>query len=250
MRPGAGSRCCWSSRTTSPAPPRSASTKLIHGGLRYLEHYEFRLVREALIEREVLLRIAPHIIWPLRFVLPHEPSMRPAWMIRLGLFLYDHLGGRERLPGSRGARSAPRRRRRAAEAGIPARLRLFRLLGRRCAPGRAQRHRRGRARRRDPARARAASARGAQAAAGRRRCRTAAARAGRSCARGARQRRRPLGRGRSPMRCSAARSASRAPGQGQPHRRAEALRRAITPTSCRTTTAASSSPSPTSGASP
>jgi glycerol-3-phosphate dehydrogenase len=78
----------------------SASSKLIHGGLRYLEHYEFRLVREALIEREVLLRLAPHIIWPLRFVLPHSPEQRPAWMIRLGLFLYDHLGGRERLPGS------------------------------------------------------------------------------------------------------------------------------------------------------
>jgi glycerol-3-phosphate dehydrogenase len=78
----------------------SASSKLIHGGLRYLEHYEFRLVREALIEREVLLRLAPHIIWPLPFVLPHSPEQRPAWMIRLGLFLYDHLGGRERLPGS------------------------------------------------------------------------------------------------------------------------------------------------------
>jgi glycerol-3-phosphate dehydrogenase len=78
----------------------SASSKLIHGGLRYLEHYEFRLVREALLEREVLLRLAPHIIWPLRFVLPHSPEQRPAWMIRLGLFLYDHLGGRERLPGS------------------------------------------------------------------------------------------------------------------------------------------------------
>jgi glycerol-3-phosphate dehydrogenase len=79
----------------------SASSKLIHGGLRYLEHYEFRLVREALIEREVLLRAAPHIIWPLRFVLPYEPRMRPAWLIRLGLFLYDRLGGRERLSGSR-----------------------------------------------------------------------------------------------------------------------------------------------------
>src|SRR5262249_38250812 len=80
----------------------SASTKLIHGGLRYLEYYEFRLVREALIEREVLLRNAPHIIRPLTFVLPHEHALRPAWMIRIGLFLYDHLGGRERLPGSRG----------------------------------------------------------------------------------------------------------------------------------------------------
>jgi len=80
----------------------SASTKLIHGGLRYLEYYEFRLVREALIEREVLLRNAPHIISPLTFVLPHENALRPAWMIRIGLFLYDHLGGRERLPPSRG----------------------------------------------------------------------------------------------------------------------------------------------------
>ncbi|GAB4363142.1 MAG: glycerol-3-phosphate dehydrogenase [Kiloniellaceae bacterium] len=80
----------------------SASTKLIHGGLRYLEYYEFRLVREALIEREVLLRAAPHIIWPLRFVLPHNKGLRPAWMIRLGLFLYDHLGGRKLLPGSQG----------------------------------------------------------------------------------------------------------------------------------------------------
>ena len=79
----------------------SASTKLIHGGLRYLEYYEFRLVREALSEREVLLESAPHIIWPLRFVLPHEKTLRPAWMIRIGLFLYDHLGGRKRLPPSR-----------------------------------------------------------------------------------------------------------------------------------------------------
>jgi glycerol-3-phosphate dehydrogenase len=78
----------------------SASTKLIHGGLRYLEYYEFRLVRESLIERERLLAIAPHIIWPLRFVLPMPPSGRPGWMIRAGLFLYDHIGGRKRLPGS------------------------------------------------------------------------------------------------------------------------------------------------------
>jgi glycerol-3-phosphate dehydrogenase len=79
----------------------SASTKLIHGGLRYLEHYEFRLVREALIEREVLLQSAPHIIWPLRFVLPHHDGLRPRWMIRLGLFMYDHLGGRKILPPTR-----------------------------------------------------------------------------------------------------------------------------------------------------
>ncbi|CAN7360970.1 glycerol-3-phosphate dehydrogenase [Variovorax paradoxus] len=79
----------------------SSSTKLIHGGLRYLEYYEFSLVRKALQEREVLLKSAPHIMWPLRFVMPHDPSMRPAWMIRIGLFLYDHLAKREVLPGSR-----------------------------------------------------------------------------------------------------------------------------------------------------
>lgn len=78
----------------------SASTKLIHGGLRYLEQYEFRFVREALKEREVLLRMAPHIISPMRFVLPHHRGLRPAFLIRLGLFLYDHLGGREKLPAS------------------------------------------------------------------------------------------------------------------------------------------------------
>lgn len=80
----------------------SASTKLVHGGLRYLEYYEFRLVQKALAEREVLLGIAPHIIWPLRFVMPHVKALRPAWLIRLGLFLYDHLGGRKKLPASRG----------------------------------------------------------------------------------------------------------------------------------------------------
>ncbi|WP_103097877.1 glycerol-3-phosphate dehydrogenase [Novosphingobium guangzhouense] len=79
----------------------SASTKLIHGGLRYLEYGEFRLVREALIERERLLSMAPHIIWPLSFVLPQVNSLRPAWLVRLGLFLYDHLGGRKVLPATR-----------------------------------------------------------------------------------------------------------------------------------------------------
>ncbi|MET0204475.1 MAG: FAD-dependent oxidoreductase, partial [Casimicrobiaceae bacterium] len=87
----------------------SWSTKLIHGGLRYLEHYEFRLVAEALAEREVLLQVAPHIIEPLAFVLPHEPHLRPAWMIRAGLFLYDRLGGRMTLPRSFGARLAGER---------------------------------------------------------------------------------------------------------------------------------------------
>ena len=80
----------------------SASTKLIHGGLRYLEYYEFGLVRKALIEREVLLRSAPHIMWPLRFVMPHDKGQRPALLIRAGLFLYDFLAKREILPGSAG----------------------------------------------------------------------------------------------------------------------------------------------------
>ena len=79
----------------------SWSTKLIHGGLRYLEYYEFRLVREALTEREVLWQLAPHIIHPLRFVLPHHAGLRPAWLLRLGLFLYDHIGGRKLLPPTR-----------------------------------------------------------------------------------------------------------------------------------------------------
>src|SRR6185312_8561702 len=79
----------------------SGSTKLIHGGLRYLEFYEFRLVREALMEREVLWQSAPHIIWPMRFVLPYQKGLRPAWLLRLGLFLYDHIGGRKLLPPTR-----------------------------------------------------------------------------------------------------------------------------------------------------
>ncbi|MFM5895028.1 MAG: glycerol-3-phosphate dehydrogenase, partial [Novosphingobium sp.] len=79
----------------------SASTKLIHGGLRYLEHYEFALVRESLTEREALWAIAPHIIHPMRFVLPYVQGLRPRWLLRLGLFLYDHVGGRKRLPATR-----------------------------------------------------------------------------------------------------------------------------------------------------
>ncbi|WP_373086265.1 glycerol-3-phosphate dehydrogenase [Sneathiella sp.] len=76
----------------------SGSTKLIHGGLRYLEYYEFRLVRKALSEREILWKNAPHIIWPLRFVLPYHKGLRPAWLLRLGLFIYDYIGGRKKLP--------------------------------------------------------------------------------------------------------------------------------------------------------
>ncbi|MBI4204843.1 MAG: FAD-dependent oxidoreductase, partial [Betaproteobacteria bacterium] len=78
----------------------SASSKLIHGGLRYLEQYEFRLVGEALAEREVLLKSAPHIVHPMHFVMPHVPALRPAWMIRAGLLLYDYLARRQTLPGS------------------------------------------------------------------------------------------------------------------------------------------------------
>src|SRR5260221_10131542 len=78
----------------------SASTKLIHGGLRYLEQGWLRLVREALLEREVMLRMAPHLIRPMRFVLPSEPGLRPIWMLRLGLFIYVHLGGRQILPAA------------------------------------------------------------------------------------------------------------------------------------------------------
>jgi len=82
----------------------SSSSKLIHGGLRYLEHFEFRLVAEALAEREILLRIAGHLAWPTRFIAPHVPELRPRWMIRVGLFLYDHLARRSLLPGSHAVR--------------------------------------------------------------------------------------------------------------------------------------------------
>jgi glycerol-3-phosphate dehydrogenase len=98
---GRGWRVFLCDRADLASGTSSASTKLIHGGLRYLEQYEFRLVREALKEREVLWGIAPHIIWPLRFVLPHHRQLRPAWVLRLGLFVYDHMGGRERLPPTR-----------------------------------------------------------------------------------------------------------------------------------------------------
>lgn len=98
---GRGLKVLLCEKTDFAAGTSSASTKLIHGGLRYLEHYEFGLVRESLSEREVLWRMAPHIIWPLRFVLPHNAGLRPAWIIRLGLFLYDHIGGRKKLPPCR-----------------------------------------------------------------------------------------------------------------------------------------------------
>ncbi len=100
---GRGARVMLCEKDDLAAHTSSSSTKLIHGGLRYLEYYEFSLVRKALAEREVLLRSAPHIMWPLRFVMPHDTTSgtaRPAWMIRLGLFLYDHLAKREVLPAS------------------------------------------------------------------------------------------------------------------------------------------------------
>jgi glycerol-3-phosphate dehydrogenase len=97
---GRGYSVCLAEMNDLASGTSSWSTKLIHGGLRYLEHYEFRLVREALSERELLWSIAPHIIRPLRFVLPHQKGLRPRWMLRLGLFLYDHLGGRKLLPGT------------------------------------------------------------------------------------------------------------------------------------------------------
>src|SRR5215467_9337454 len=98
---GRGLRVLLLEQADLAAGTSSASTKLIHGGLRYLEQREFRLVREGLRERELLLRLAPHLIWPARFVLPHHDGLRPAWQLRLGLFIYDHLGGRELLPGTR-----------------------------------------------------------------------------------------------------------------------------------------------------
>jgi glycerol-3-phosphate dehydrogenase len=97
---GRGLRVLLAERHDLGGATSSASTKLVHGGLRYLEHYEFRLVRESLRERAVLLGVAPHLVRPLRFVLPHEPHLRPAWLLRLGLLLYDNLGGRGPLPRS------------------------------------------------------------------------------------------------------------------------------------------------------
>lgn len=98
---GRGYSVCLAEMNDLASGTSSGSTKLLHGGLRYLEHYEFRLVREALKEREVLWSIAPHIIWPLRFVLPYHKELRSTWLLRLGLFLYDHLGGRNLLPGTK-----------------------------------------------------------------------------------------------------------------------------------------------------
>lgn len=97
---GRGARVLLLERGDLAQGTSSASTKLVHGGLRYLEHYEFALVRESLSERERLWGIAPHIVWPMRFVLPWVQGLRPRWLLRLGLFLYDHIGGREVLPAT------------------------------------------------------------------------------------------------------------------------------------------------------
>ena len=97
---GRGYSVCLCEMNDFASGTSSNSTKLIHGGLRYLEHYEFRLVQKSLKEREVLLMMAPHLIWLMRFILPHSKEMRPAWLLRLGLALYDHLGFRKILPGT------------------------------------------------------------------------------------------------------------------------------------------------------
>jgi len=110
---GRGLSVCLAEKDDLGGKASSGSTKLIHGGLRYLEHYEFNLVRKALIERELLWSLAPHIIYPLRFVLPHHAGLRPGWLLRLGLFVYDHLGGRKALPKSRKVSLA------SDQAGVP-----------------------------------------------------------------------------------------------------------------------------------
>ena len=97
---GRGYSVCLCEMNDFASGTSSSSTKLIHGGLRYLEHYKFRLVQESLKEREILLNMAPHIIWPMRFILPHTKGMRPRWFLRLGLAIYDHLGYRKILPGT------------------------------------------------------------------------------------------------------------------------------------------------------
>ena len=136
---GRGWRVCLCEQNDLGSGTSSASTKLIHGGLRYLEYHEFRLVREALMERELLWGIAPHIIWPLRFVLPYHAKLRPRWMLRLGLFLHDHIGGRRRLPKTRVVDLTTDITGQALKPEFT-RLRILRLLGRGCPPRGAERH--------------------------------------------------------------------------------------------------------------
>ena len=117
----------------------SASTKLVHGGLRYLEHYDFGLVRKSLREREIVLASAPHLAWPLRFVLPHDDHLRPAWMIRAGLFLYDHLAQRRQPAGIRNRGPANASCGRAARAALSHGFHFLGRLGGRCPTGRRER---------------------------------------------------------------------------------------------------------------
>ena len=176
----------------------SRSGKLVHGGLRYLEYYEFRLVREALIEREVLLRAAPHIIWPMRFVLPHSPEQRPAWMVRLGPVPLRPSRRPQAAAALAHARPAhARRKARAIKPEYHDRLRIFGLLGRRCAARRAERARRPeRAAPMVLTRTAATSARRDGRAVAASTCAARTARPARVRGPGARQCGRPLGRGR------------------------------------------------------
>ena len=221
---GRGWRVFLCERADLASGTSSASTKLIHGGLRYLEHYEFRLVREALMEREVLWGIAPHIIWPLRFVLPHHRTAAP----RLAAAVRSvHLrpSRRPETPAADPHRAAERRpRRRDAETRIHPRLRILRLLGGGFAPGGAERPRRGRTRGddRDPHRLRLGGTR--RGPMERRVARRGHRPASDHPRQGAGQRRRPLGRRGGRFGVRAERSGGGPAGPGQPYRGAAAVR--------------------------
>ena len=197
----------------------SASTKLIHGGLRYLEQYEFRLVAKALAEREVILRLAPHITWPMLFVLPHETHLRPVWMIRLGPDAVRPSGCFAPHPGGlQGRRTSQARQRQAAATGVSARFRVFGRLGAGCAPGGAERDGCGAPRCEGPRPHALREGRCPRWRMGGGRCRSAMEGSARACT-DAGQRLRPVGgalhrRGR----WASADHPTRAPGQGQPYR--------------------------------
>ena len=144
---GRGLRVVLCEQDDLAAHTSSASTKLIHGGLRYLEDFHFALVRKALKEREVLLAAAPHIMRPLHFVMPHAAHLRPAWMIRAGLFLYDHLARRAHLAASSAIDLRTHIAGEPLKAGYRRGVRVFRRPGGRLAPGGAERGRCRRARR-------------------------------------------------------------------------------------------------------
>ena len=204
----------------------SGSTKLIHGGLRYLEHYEFRLVRESLMEREVLWRMAPHIIWPLRFVLPHAEGLRPAWLLQARPVPLRPYRRAQAAAGDKDAGHAQRSGRQAAEAAFQKGIRVFGLLGERCAAGGAQCARRGRPGRCDPharqgRRARAATA--TPGSIGVEDTRSGARRRGEGAA--GRQCGGPVGRPRAVGRGRPERRPQCAAGAGQPYRHREEIRR-------------------------